>query len=205
MRLTLLGTGDARQVPVYGCDCPACRNARADAGLRRRPCSALLECAGQRWLIDSGLVDLCERFPPHSLDGILQTHYHADHAQGLLHLRWGQGLVIPVHGPADPRASPTSTSIRASSISASPSAPSSGASGARWRRPRYRWSTRSRPSATCWRGLPRKERYGVWPTSPIPSGCRRTAPRDCSRRRWTCWCWTARCRRRSGRRATTTT
>ncbi|MBF2967156.1 MBL fold metallo-hydrolase, partial [Pseudomonas aeruginosa] len=78
------------------------RNARADAGLRRRPCSALLECAGQRWLIDSGLVDLCERFPPHSLDGILQTHYHADHAQGLLHLRWGQGLVIPVHGPADP-------------------------------------------------------------------------------------------------------
>lgn len=48
MRLTLLGTGDARQVPVYGCDCPACRNARADAGLRRRPCSALLECAGQR-------------------------------------------------------------------------------------------------------------------------------------------------------------
>lgn len=64
MRLTLLGTGDARQVPVYGCDCPACRNARADAGLRRRPCSALLECAGQRWLIDSGLVDLCERFRP---------------------------------------------------------------------------------------------------------------------------------------------
>ena len=32
----------------------------------------------------------------------LQTHYHADHAQGLLHLRWGQGLVIPVHGPDDP-------------------------------------------------------------------------------------------------------
>ncbi|WP_240997543.1 MBL fold metallo-hydrolase, partial [Pseudomonas viridiflava] len=23
-------------------------------------------------------------------------------AQGLLHLRWGQGLVIPVHGPVDP-------------------------------------------------------------------------------------------------------
>ncbi|EPM70088.1 carbon-phosphorus lyase complex accessory protein, partial [Pseudomonas syringae pv. actinidiae ICMP 18886] len=24
MRLTLLGTGDARQVPVYGCQCVAC-------------------------------------------------------------------------------------------------------------------------------------------------------------------------------------
>jgi phosphoribosyl 1,2-cyclic phosphate phosphodiesterase len=102
MRLTLLGTGDARQVPVYGCQCPACQAAYADARLRRRPCSALVELGDQRWLIDSGLPDLAERFPPRSFSGILQTHYHADHAQGLLHLRWGQGLVIPVHGPADP-------------------------------------------------------------------------------------------------------
>ncbi|EGH47080.1 carbon-phosphorus lyase complex accessory protein, partial [Pseudomonas syringae pv. pisi str. 1704B] len=102
MRLTLLGTGDARQVPVYGCQCAACTAALNNHDLRRLPCSALIECADQRWLIDSGLTDLTERFPPRSLSGILQTHYHADHAQGLLHLRWGQGLVIPVHGPADP-------------------------------------------------------------------------------------------------------
>jgi len=102
MRLTLLGTGDARQVPVYGCECAACDLARNDETLRRRPCSALIECGEQRWLIDSGLPDLTERFPPRSFNGILQTHYHADHAQGLLHLRWGQGLVIPVHGPVDP-------------------------------------------------------------------------------------------------------
>jgi phosphoribosyl 1,2-cyclic phosphate phosphodiesterase len=102
MRLTLLGTGDARQVPVYGCQCRACEAARQARTLRRRPCCALVECGTQRWLIDSGLTDLPERFPPRSLSGILQTHYHADHAQGLLHLRWGQGLVIPVHGPADP-------------------------------------------------------------------------------------------------------
>lgn len=102
MHLTLLGTGDARQVPVYGCDCPACAAARSDQRLRRLPCSALIECADQRWLIDTGLTDLTERFPPRSFTGILQTHYHADHAQGLLHLRWGQGWVIPVHGPVDP-------------------------------------------------------------------------------------------------------
>ncbi|MEE4077894.1 phosphonate metabolism protein PhnP [Pseudomonas viridiflava] len=102
MRLTLLGTGDARQVPVYGCQCPACLAALSDKALRRLPCSALVEFYDQRWLIDSGLTDLTERFPPRSLSGILQTHYHADHAQGLLHLRWGQGLVIPVHGPVDP-------------------------------------------------------------------------------------------------------
>jgi len=102
MRLTLLGTGNARQVPVYNCNCPACDSARVYPARRRGPCSALIECGAQRWLIDTGLTDLCERFPPHSLSGILQTHYHADHAQGLLHLRWGHGLIIPVHGPDDP-------------------------------------------------------------------------------------------------------
>jgi phosphoribosyl 1,2-cyclic phosphate phosphodiesterase len=102
MRLTLLGTGDARQVPVYNCSCAACDSARVYPARRRGPCCALIECGAQRWLIDSGLTDLTERFPPHSLSGILQTHYHADHAQGLLHLRWGQGLIIPVHGPDDP-------------------------------------------------------------------------------------------------------
>lgn len=90
MRLTLLGTADARQVPVYGCQCPACLAAMADHRLRRLPCSALIECGDQRWLIDSGLTDLAERFPPRTLSGILQTHYHADHARGLLHLRWGR-------------------------------------------------------------------------------------------------------------------
>mgnify|MGYP001172761988 CR=1 FL=1 len=102
MRLTLLGTGDARQVPVYGCECAACLAALADSRYRRLPCCALVEVGDQRWLIDSGLTDLTERFAPRSLSGILQTHYHADHAQGLLHLRWGHGLVIPVHGPQDP-------------------------------------------------------------------------------------------------------
>ncbi|MCU1715888.1 phosphonate metabolism protein PhnP [Pseudomonas sp. 5P_3.1_Bac2] len=103
MRLTLLGSGDARQVPVYNCHCPACVRARSEPRYRRGPCSALIECGEQRWLIDAGLTDLTERFAPHSLSGILQTHYHADHAQGLLHLRWGHGLQIPVHGPDDPQ------------------------------------------------------------------------------------------------------
>jgi phosphoribosyl 1,2-cyclic phosphate phosphodiesterase len=102
MRLTLLGTGSAAQVPVYNCACIACARAHADNRYKRGPCCALIEYGSQRWLIDSGLMDLATRFPPHSLSGILQTHYHADHAQGLLHLRWGKGLSLPVLGPPDP-------------------------------------------------------------------------------------------------------
>ncbi|WP_370280980.1 phosphonate metabolism protein PhnP [Pontibacterium sp.] len=101
MQLTLLGTGDVRQVPVYGCECRACQNARQNLALRRKPCSALLESGDLRLLIDGGLTDLCERFQPGQLSGILLTHYHMDHIQGLFHLRWGVNDHIPVYGPED--------------------------------------------------------------------------------------------------------
>jgi len=102
MQLTLLGTGDAAQTPVYNCACRACERARLQPRYRRGPCCALIDTGRGRWLIDAGLPDLAERFPPGSLSGILLTHYHADHAQGLLHLRWGKNTRIPVLGPPDP-------------------------------------------------------------------------------------------------------
>ncbi|AUZ04828.1 MULTISPECIES: phosphonate metabolism protein PhnP [Vitreoscilla] len=101
MSLTLLGTGDAAQIPVYGCECFICMRAQAIKIYRRLPCSALLEVNGHKLLIDSGLTDLAERFPKGTLKHILQTHYHADHVQGLLHLRWGVGESIQVLGPHD--------------------------------------------------------------------------------------------------------
>ncbi len=101
MRVTFLGTGDAGGVPLYGCDCPACQRARAVADFRRRPCTALVEAGETCILLDAGLTDLTERFPPGSLSAIVLTHFHPDHVQGLFHLRWGIGKNIPVYGPPD--------------------------------------------------------------------------------------------------------
>lgn len=100
--LTLLGTGAAGGMPLYGCDCRLCMRADVEPGYRREPCSALLEWAGHRLLLDGGLMDLHRRFPPGSLDGILLTHFHVDHVQGLFHLRWGPAAPIPVWCPDDP-------------------------------------------------------------------------------------------------------
>ncbi|WP_413641471.1 phosphonate metabolism protein PhnP [Oceanisphaera sp. IT1-181] len=102
MRLTLLGTGAAGGMPLYGCPCRYCVQAECNAAERREPCSALLEWAGNRLLIDGGLMDLHRRFSPSSLQGILLTHFHVDHVQGLFHLRWGRCAKIPVWCPDDP-------------------------------------------------------------------------------------------------------
>lgn len=102
-QLRFLGTGDARQVPVYGCQCRACERARQRPILRRKPCSALLEVGGFKLLIDAGRTDLCERFAPGELNGIILTHYHMDHVMGLFLLRWGANQTIPVYGPDDPQ------------------------------------------------------------------------------------------------------
>ena len=99
--LRFLGTGDARRVPVYGCQCPACSRALSQPEYQRKACSAELIADGYRLLIDAGRTDLCETFAPGSIQTILLTHYHMDHVMGLFHLRWGTGQQIPVVGPDD--------------------------------------------------------------------------------------------------------
>lgn len=101
MKFRFVGTGNSAQVPCFGCECPACRRARDSVEHRRGPCSAEVYVKGKRYLIDAGRMDLtesCERMRPSAL---LLTHYHADHTQGLLRLRWGVGPTIPVFGPQD--------------------------------------------------------------------------------------------------------
>ncbi|MGP4843952.1 phosphonate metabolism protein PhnP [Marinobacter sp. 1Y8] len=102
MKLTFLGTGDARQVPLYGCRCRACDRALQHPGYRRTACSISLEQGDTRVLIDAGQHDLRERFPPGTLNAIVLTHYHMDHVAGLFSLRWGVNSEIPVFGPDDP-------------------------------------------------------------------------------------------------------
>lgn len=101
MRLTLLGTGNSAGMPLYGCDCERCTTVRQSPEEKRDHAAALLEVEGKRYLIDAGLMNIAEKFPAGSLDGIFLTHFHPDHVQGLFHLRWGIGSKIPVYCPPD--------------------------------------------------------------------------------------------------------
>lgn len=101
MQFTFLGTGDVRQVPVFGCGCAACVRAQQQPERRRGPTSALIRHDGQTTLLDAGLCHLEKQFAPGELDRIFLTHFHMDHVQGLFALRWGMGPNIPVYCPPD--------------------------------------------------------------------------------------------------------
>lgn len=102
MKFTVIGTGNARLLPVYGCQCIACERARENPAFRRRKTSAYISDQGRNLLIDANAEDLLLRFPAGSIDSVVLTHYHMDHVQSLFDLRWGVNLSIPVFGPDDP-------------------------------------------------------------------------------------------------------
>lgn len=100
--IEFLGTGNAAQVPVWGCRCGACAAARADPSRRRRSASLAIHSAGGVSLLDAGRTDLAERYSFEQVRRIILTHFHMDHVQGLFHLRWSEREeAIPLYRPDD--------------------------------------------------------------------------------------------------------
>ncbi len=73
--------------PAIGCTCPVCTSPHPKN--RRSRCSAWLDIGGQGWQIDTGpdfrSQALREQLP--RIDGVLYTHPHADHLNGIDDLR----------------------------------------------------------------------------------------------------------------------
>ena len=87
MRLTFLGTGTSFGVPQVGCHCAVCHS--EDPRDRRTRSGALVEHGGRTLLIDTSpelrlqlVAAGVER-----VDGVLYTHEHADHLNGIDDLR----------------------------------------------------------------------------------------------------------------------
>ncbi len=100
MRLTFLGTGTSMGVPVIGCECAVCTS--TDVRNRRTRCSALLEVADLRILIDVGpdFRTQALKVQLNHVDAVLLTHSHFDHIAGLDDLRPLTRLdrQVPIYG-----------------------------------------------------------------------------------------------------------
>ncbi len=102
MRLTFLGTGAVDAVPLRGCDCRACANARAFPQHCRAPASARLDLPDRSLMIDAGRGDFGPLIDANPIDALLLTHFHVDHVQGLFPFRWGLAPQLTVYAPDDP-------------------------------------------------------------------------------------------------------
>ena len=100
LTITLTGTGGAQLVPVFGCDCAACRRARLQENYRRRPCSAVVKYNDAVTLLDAGIPHLMEDWPAGSFQQFYSLTIIWITFRGCF-LRWGVGATIPVYGPPD--------------------------------------------------------------------------------------------------------
>ncbi len=71
LTIMLTGTGGAQLVPVFGCDCAACRRARLQENYRRRPCSAAVKFNDAVTLLDAGIPHLMDDWPAGSFQQFL--------------------------------------------------------------------------------------------------------------------------------------
>ncbi len=87
MKITFLGTGTSHGVPKIGCSCDVCTS--TDLKNHRYRASIMIEAGKKRFVIDTGpefrLQMIRERIT--HLDGVLYTHCHADHINGIDDLR----------------------------------------------------------------------------------------------------------------------
>lgn len=101
MKITILGSGTSTGVPMVGCNCPVCCS--SDPSDRRSRASLLINHQGYSILVDTS-TDLRMQMLAQKvdkIDGILFTHAHADHVNGIDDLRGFHFLhhrVIPCYG-----------------------------------------------------------------------------------------------------------
>ena len=103
LKITFLGTGTSQGIPVIGCTHEVCLS--DDPKDNRLRSSVLLEWNDKKYVIDCGpdFRQQMIRAGVSRLDGILFTHFHADHTAGLddtrpFTQRYGK---LPIYGKKD--------------------------------------------------------------------------------------------------------
>jgi len=101
--VVMIGTGGSEGIPVPGCACPVCSEARQYRFLRRSTASLLITNYSTNILVDMSL-EASNYVEELYVDAVLVTHWHHDHIAGLYKFRWSEAPVdlYAPRGDADP-------------------------------------------------------------------------------------------------------
>ena len=87
MKFEFLGTADTGGIPLLGCSCDVCEQARKEGRCNRSTSAYLTLEDGSVILFDAGDDTLSDRFNTTKIRAVFLTHFHADHCLGLIRLR----------------------------------------------------------------------------------------------------------------------
>jgi len=97
LEFKFLGTADSAGIPAHNCKCIICEEYRKKER-RNLATSAYIKCDnGEIILIDAGLEDIASIFDGETIKAVFLTHFHADHALGLLRLRYSSDSIDCYH------------------------------------------------------------------------------------------------------------
>lgn len=96
MRFRFLGTSDSGGIPVHNCKCIACDNFRKKQQTNLATCAVLEDDEGVI-LFDAGDENISTIFDGKKIKAVMLTHFHADHALGLLRLRYSNDKIKCYH------------------------------------------------------------------------------------------------------------
>jgi phosphoribosyl 1,2-cyclic phosphate phosphodiesterase len=99
LKLKFIGTSDTAGIPVYSCNCAACQFYRKEKRFNSPTC-AYIELDNGVIFIDSGSDEFIKIRESKKQFAQFITHFHGDHAYGLLRLRHS-AEDIPCYHPKD--------------------------------------------------------------------------------------------------------
>lgn len=97
MNIQFLGTADSGGIPSHNCQCQICNEYREQKKTNLAT-SAYIKCDNSEIiLLDAGIENISTIFDGQTIKAIMLTHFHPDHAVGLLRLRYSSDKIDCYH------------------------------------------------------------------------------------------------------------